>query len=116
MLAYTGYLSRQLQQVFYPTGNRLEIRDFLCEIPPLSLLATTQRRQRARPKSFNVMAEQSSTFSHSGAVRPWVLGGVAVLMTVAAFHESLIELVRRWSTQEEYSHGFLVPLVTAWLL
>ena len=29
---------------------------------------------------------------------------------------SLSELVRRWHTQDEYSHGFLIPLVAAWLL
>ena len=37
-------------------------------------------------------------------------------MAAVAFHGALLELVRRWTTQEEYSHGFLIPLVAAWLL
>lgn len=40
----------------------------------------------------------------------------AVLVSAAAFHDALFELVHRWSGQEEYSHGFLIPLVSAWLL
>jgi exosortase D (VPLPA-CTERM-specific) len=46
----------------------------------------------------------------------WVFGSIAALLVLVAFGGSLIELVHRWTTQEEYSHGFLVPLVTAWLL
>jgi exosortase D (VPLPA-CTERM-specific) len=41
---------------------------------------------------------------------------IAVLVSLAAFSGSLAELVRRWTTQEEYSHGFLIPIVAAWLL
>ena len=28
----------------------------------------------------------------------------------------LLELVHRWIAQEEYSHGFLIPVIVAWLL
>lgn len=45
-----------------------------------------------------------------------LLAGFAVLAAVAGFHGALAELVHRWSTQEEYSHGFLIPLIVAWLL
>jgi exosortase D (VPLPA-CTERM-specific) len=41
---------------------------------------------------------------------------VSVLVALFAFGESLLELVRRWSVQEEYSHGFLIPVIVAWLL
>ncbi len=41
---------------------------------------------------------------------------VAVLLTALAFSESLLELVNRWIGQEEYSHGFLIPVIVAWLL
>ena len=41
---------------------------------------------------------------------------IAVLLAVAAFSGGLWELVGRWSRQEEYSHGFLIPVVAAWLL
>ena len=45
-----------------------------------------------------------------------VLIGLALLACLIAFHGPLLELERRWSQQEEYSHGFLIPVVTAWLL
>ncbi len=38
------------------------------------------------------------------------------MLILVLFREGLSELVRRWSVQEEYSHGFLIPLVTGWLL
>jgi len=41
---------------------------------------------------------------------------VAALLSAVAFHDALFELVHRWSGQEEYSHGFLIPVVSAWLL
>src|SRR5947209_1845942 len=41
---------------------------------------------------------------------------LAVLVSLAVFSGALVELVGRWSRQEEYSHGFLIPVVAAWLL
>lgn len=40
----------------------------------------------------------------------------AVLISFFAFSPALHELVHRWSVQEEYSHGFLIPVISAWLL
>jgi exosortase D (VPLPA-CTERM-specific) len=42
----------------------------------------------------------------------------AVLITAlgAAFGGALADAVFRWSNQAEYSHGFLIPAVTGWLL
>ena len=62
------------------------------------------------------MSLQPIEFPRTGATRAWILGFIAALLAAVAFHEALFELVRRWTTQEEYSHGFLIPLVTAWLL
>jgi exosortase D (VPLPA-CTERM-specific) len=45
-----------------------------------------------------------------------LLGLAAVLVAVLAFGGALWELVHRWNVQEEYSHGFLIPVVAAWLL
>ena len=41
-----------------------------------------------------------------------------LLIAVAAigFGHSLLELVHRWRVQEEYSYGFLIPVIVAWLL
>ena len=40
----------------------------------------------------------------------------AVLVALVVFNGSLRELVRRWIAQEEYGHGFFIPVITAWLL
>jgi exosortase D (VPLPA-CTERM-specific) len=45
-----------------------------------------------------------------------VLLAACALLGIAAFGGSLLELAHRWSLQEEYSHGFLIPLISAWLL
>jgi exosortase D (VPLPA-CTERM-specific) len=62
------------------------------------------------------MSVQSAPFPKIGLVRGWILGCLAALLAAIAFHGALFELVRRWTTQEEYGHGFLIPLVAAWLL
>jgi len=41
---------------------------------------------------------------------------LSTLVSVVAFSGSLQNLVDRWIRQEEYSHGFFIPLITAWLL
>jgi exosortase D (VPLPA-CTERM-specific) len=45
-----------------------------------------------------------------------VLIFLSLLVTIVAFRVALIELVHRWQTQEEYSYGFLIPAIVAWLL
>ncbi len=45
-----------------------------------------------------------------------ILAIATLLVCVAGFGGALLELVRRWNQQEEYSHGYLIPLVTIWLL
>jgi exosortase D (VPLPA-CTERM-specific) len=46
----------------------------------------------------------------------WISFAVATVLCAMAFSGGLFELVRRWSTQDEYNHGFLVPVIAAWLL
>jgi exosortase D (VPLPA-CTERM-specific) len=45
-----------------------------------------------------------------------LMAAAAVLLCCVVFARSLLELVSRWDGQEEYSHGYLIPLVSAWLL
>jgi exosortase D (VPLPA-CTERM-specific) len=53
----------------------------------------------------------------SSGLSSLALPAVATLAVgVVGFGGVLLELVRRWNQQEEYSHGFLIPIVTAWLL
>jgi exosortase D (VPLPA-CTERM-specific) len=41
---------------------------------------------------------------------------LALAVALIAFGGALLELVRRWRVQEEYSHGFLIPIVAAAML
>jgi len=49
---------------------------------------------------------------------PQVLGLLAIgfLLIIPAFWGGISELVVRWDKQEEYSHGYLIPLVSAYLI
>src|SRR5262245_62095192 len=40
----------------------------------------------------------------------------AVLITLVGFGSALSEVVGRWIRQDEYSHGFLIPAISAWLI
>jgi exosortase D (VPLPA-CTERM-specific) len=44
----------------------------------------------------------------------WMLAAAVLLGTV--FHEGLYEMVRGWSGREEYSHGFVLPFIAAFLV
>jgi exosortase D (VPLPA-CTERM-specific) len=41
---------------------------------------------------------------------------VCLLLIAAAFYAPIKELVHRWTVQEEYSHGFLIPVIAGWLI
>ena len=48
---------------------------------------------------------------------PALLAFVGLLIALVVFSDAAFSnLTNRWSTQEEYSHGFLIPIVTVWLL
>jgi exosortase D (VPLPA-CTERM-specific) len=53
---------------------------------------------------------------HASSIYAGALVSIAVLVCLIGFGEALLELVRRWNTQEEYSHGFLILPISAWLL
>jgi len=63
-----------------------------------------------------MMSTQSIRIARNDVLGKGLLISVAVLVALAAFGGNLLELVRRWSQQEEYSHGFLIPVIVAWLL
>src|ERR1700758_757859 len=62
------------------------------------------------------MSVASVQFFRTATTLPLLFVGLATIVALASFHEGLRELVHRWSTQEEYSHGFLIPLVSGWLI
>ena len=61
------------------------------------------------------MSVRSLNLGKAVHLRLWIWG-FAVLLAAIAFRGALFELVRRWTVQEEYSHGFLIPVVSAWLV
>src|SRR5262245_54066922 len=61
------------------------------------------------------MSIQSIEIPHTNPIRVGLIGLVGILIVLVAFGSTLLQLVDRWSNQEEYSHGFLVPVVAVWL-
>jgi exosortase len=47
---------------------------------------------------------------------PMLLGGVLGLGCLWSWWPTLVEMVKRWGHDPQYSHGFLVPLFSLWLL
>ncbi len=54
--------------------------------------------------------------TQSSAIYTSLIVCLLVVVGFATYSEPLLELVHRWRTQEEYSHGFLIPVIVAWLL
>jgi len=57
----------------------------------------------------------------SGSERKWAPGNIAAIVAVAAFvilvyNGTLVALWRTWETNPNYSHGYLIPPVVAFLL
>src|SRR5689334_14448039 len=44
------------------------------------------------------------------------VGAISLLLTFAAFHEGIERMVVTWFDAEEYSHGILIPLISAFLI
>ena len=55
-----------------------------------------------------------SVVGRIGRMPMWFV--VAIALAFFAYFGGLTELVSRWSKQEEYSHGFFIPLISLWLL
>lgn len=48
--------------------------------------------------------------------RTGLLVAAAVLVALVAYGQALVELLNRWIKQDEYSHGFFIPIIAAGLL
>jgi exosortase D (VPLPA-CTERM-specific) len=63
------------------------------------------------------MSVFSSVSSRPDATRiDFLFAILGIAFCVIAFSDALGELVTRWARDAEYSHGFLIPLVSLWLL
>ena len=60
------------------------------------------------------MERQTIVWSYT----PWFLAIMVCgfMLLLPSFWGGISELVNRWDTQEEYSHGYLIPLVSAYLI
>ena len=66
-----------------------------------------------------LMKRSSATtvgFAQSKSIYLYIFIAIAVLLAAFDFGRPLLDLVRRWRVQEEYSHGFLIPFISIWLL
>lgn len=55
-------------------------------------------------------------FASSEAAHRLVISGLLAAIALVTFGGSLLNLVHRWQTQEEYSYGYLIPVIVGWLL
>lgn len=62
------------------------------------------------------MLVRSIGLDRRSVVRAGGFAVIAIFIAAAVFGTGLLELVNRWQRQEEYSHGFLIPVVVVWLL
>ena len=56
------------------------------------------------------MAKQTVLWRFS--VTTWILGVITLAFLIWGYSGSLANLLLRWNTQEAYSHGYFIPLVT----
>ena len=62
------------------------------------------------------MLAPSQTLGRRSTTIVGLLLVTAVLAALVGFGNGLSEVVVRWIRQDEYSHGFLIPVISAWLL
>ncbi len=63
-------------------------------------------------------ASQNNAAIQAWRTTPWIwISGIVVAATIGlAYYESLHEMVRRWGASEEFSYGYLIPLISLFLI
>lgn len=62
------------------------------------------------------MSTQILELPRASTFRTWIFALITASIAALAFRGALLDLVRRWTIEDEYSYCFLIPLVTLWLL
>ena len=69
-----------------------------------------------RERALNVTVSEYRVTETTTLRRAAVIGAVLLAVTLLLHAAGIRNLVQQWMDQEEYSHGFLIPVVSAWLL
>lgn len=85
----------------------------------MEFVAWRTAKTRDQRRLLELMSQSSSpvslgSFSLNG--RPWVWIGALALLICFAFFNGIENLFKRWGEQQELSHGYFLPFVTAWML
>ena len=46
----------------------------------------------------------------------WVIVGVSAVLAGYAFLETIQDMIYRWDTKEEYGYGYLIPVISIFLI
>src|SRR5262245_58401329 len=63
-----------------------------------------------------MLAPSQTVLQRTRTTATSVLIVAVVLVALIGFGNALSEVITRWIRQDEYSHGFLIPVISAWLL
>jgi exosortase D (VPLPA-CTERM-specific) len=58
----------------------------------------------------------SASFIWKNPVVWWVIVGVTTVLAGYAFLETIQDMIYRWDTKEEYGYGYLIPVITVFLI
>jgi len=63
-----------------------------------------------------MISENESAVIWRNSLAFWLLLGVSAALVVYAFAVPLQAMVHKWDTSEEYGYGYLIPVITAFLI
>jgi exosortase D (VPLPA-CTERM-specific) len=73
-----------------------------------------QERTSAKPMSLQALNPPVSVYREPSLA--WGSFALAVVLLASAFLDPIAQLVRIWNTQEEYSFGYIIPLISLFLV
>ena len=56
------------------------------------------------------------TTTETHITKPWLPLSILVLCFATLYHHVFIKMVQDWMTNDDYSHGFFIPLITCYLI
>ncbi len=63
-----------------------------------------------------MVTDNSSSFVWKNPLVWWVIVGVTAVLAGYAFLDTIQDMMYRWDTQEEYGYGYLIPVITLFLI